>query len=129
MTGTHPADFGHEFASRLEATLVATGDDRDQVHVCPSGLTVIRNADGRSLSYIGCPACIGHVRDQDEKGEPTVGGEKLLRASDVGLIPEGVGPEVTVNLWVCATCKLPIQSYLPTFAQEVRVPGDSNRPR
>lgn len=113
-TGEPPHRWGADYAERIEAT-TPEAFKGTEVHICPSGLAVLKNVNGKGFHPLGCPVCLGVKPSQNALGNPTLGGAELLYAEDVSKVPDHIGPEMRANLWLCPGCMLPVMSLMPKF--------------
>lgn len=110
MTGENPELFGQDFPARIRAG-VPSGVDDSRVHVCPSGLVVIVGEKRDGVAPLGCPLCLGRQLGQDEMGDPTVSGVRMVQPEHA----PGVPTTLAANLWLCPQCQSPARALLPRF--------------
>ncbi len=118
MTGTPLEEFGDEYSIRVRLSLPESMS-WDNIHVFPSGFIVSKNPDGKTIVPLGCPKCLGLEKGQDTNGYPTIGGEKLIYAEDLGIIPKHVSSELRANIWLCPGCHTPITDLIPQYETEL----------
>lgn len=109
--------FGGEFALRVRQMLPERTNEQEDLLIDPaSGLTFLRLASG-NYKPLGCPACLLGEYGQNEWGEPTLDGRRLLDFEEIWKYgPHAYGPEITANTWACPHCRLPLSNMLPNFA-------------
>ena len=113
MTGVSLNQFPAEFAAKLQQTI--SREEWERLHICPSGLAVIKAEQGSAYYPVGCPTCLTDNRGQNEQGAPTLNGKPMVLLEDLGAPKHIEAPEFWANAWTCPDCKLVRAEYLPVF--------------
>lgn len=107
------ADFEEDFMDRIHKATTKLKSDHT-IEIIETGQVIAIDEDN-NIKSLGCPYCVGLQLTQDEYGQPTIGGKKLLLAKEYKGDLNNLTEVMKANLWLCPYCFMPMTSLMPTF--------------